>query len=224
MTTATLPHGHSARRALRGLRLILALAAALCTLPALAATPAPAAAGPVPTPATEAAGDTAATLAPLDAVAAIDLASPDNAPLAAQIAALDQARNAPTTSARIKTVLQRAFTLLGTPYRWGGTSPERGFDCSGLVGYVFRTIGIELPRVSRAMAHEGTAITDRNALAEGDLVFFGKRGKVDHVGIYVGEGKFLHAPRTGRDVTVSSLTTGYWSLKYLQARRVALGS
>ena len=167
---------------------------------------------------------TAATQAPLDAVAPVDLASADNAPLAAQIAVLQQAQGSPTTSTRIKTVLQRAFALLGTPYRWGGTSPDRGVDCSGLVGYVFRTIGIDLPRVSRAMAHEGTAITDRNALAEGDLVFFGKRGTVDHVGIYVGEGKFLHAPRTGRDVTVSSLSSGYWSQKYLQARRLAAGT
>ncbi|QDA58441.1 NlpC/P60 family protein [Thermomonas aquatica] len=167
---------------------------------------------------------TTATLAPLDAVAPVDLASPDNAPLAAQIAVLQQAQASPSTSSRIKTVLQRAFALLGTPYRWGGTSPERGFDCSGLVGYVFRSIGVDLPRVSRAMAHEGTAITDRSALAEGDLVFFGKRGKVDHVGIYIGEGKFLHAPRTGRDVTVSTLSTGYWSQKYLEARRLATGS
>lgn len=191
------------------------MALAVCAAPALAITPAAPAAGEA---------DTAATLAPLDAVASVDLASPDNAPLAAQIAALRDAQGAPTTSSRIKTVLQRAFALLGTPYRWGGTSPERGFDCSGLVGYVFRTIGIDLPRVSGAMAHEGTAITDRNALTEGDLVFFGKRGKVDHVGIYVGEGKFLHAPRTGRDVTVSSLTSGYWSQKYLQARRLAAGT
>lgn len=123
----------------------------------------------------------------------------------------------------VRTVLQRAFTLLGTPYRWGGSSPESGFDCSGLVGYVFRTIGIDLPRVSRAMAGEGTAVTDRNSLAEGDLVFFGRRGRVDHVGIYIGNGKFLHAPRTGRDVTVSDLSTGYWSQKFLEARRLAVG-
>lgn len=165
----------------------------------------------------------------LRAIAPVAIATADNAPLElqidpAQLAALNEAAAAsPTISSRIKTVLQRAFALLGTPYRWGGTSPERGFDCSGLVGYVFRTIGIDLPRVSRAMAHEGTAITDRNALTEGDLVFFGKRGKVDHVGIYIGEGKFLHAPRTGRDVTVSNLSSGYWSQKYLQARRVAAG-
>ena len=121
-------------------------------------------------------------------------------------------------------VLFRALALVGTPYHWGGNTPAGGFDCSGLVGYVFRTIGIDLPRVSRSMAHEGTEVANRDALAEGDLVFFGKRGRIDHVGIYIGDGKFLHAPRTGRDVTVSSLTTGYWSQKYLQARRIANGT
>jgi cell wall-associated NlpC family hydrolase len=167
----------------------------------------------------------APTVAEVPKVAApVSLASPDNAPLVAQLAALQQAQDAPTTSARIKTVLQRAFALLGTPYRWGGTSPDNGFDCSGLVGYVFRTIGIDLPRVSRAMANEGTPITDRNALTEGDLVFFGRRGRVDHVGIYIGDGKFLHAPRTGRDVTVSTLADGYWSNKYMEARRITTGS
>lgn len=158
----------------------------------------------------------------LKIVAPVNLSSPDNAPLIAQLAVLQQAQDAPSTSARLKTVLQRAFALLGTPYRWGGSSPDNGFDCSGLVGYVFRTIGIDLPRVSRAMANEGTPIADRSALAEGDLVFFGRRGRVDHVGIYIGDGKFLHAPRTGRDVTVSTLADGYWSQKYLEARRIAI--
>lgn len=121
----------------------------------------------------------------------------------------------------IKGVLQRALALLGTPYRWGGTSPDSGFDCSGLVGYVFRNaLGIELPRVSRDMAKSGQLISDRSALAEGDLVFFGRSGQVDHVGIYLGDGRFVHAPRTGRDVTVSSLETGYWAQKFMQARRV----
>ncbi len=157
-------------------------------------------------------------------VAPVNLSSPDNAPLVAQLAALRQAQDSPATSVRMKTLLQRAFALLGTPYRWGGTSPDNGFDCSGLVGYVFRTIGIDLPRVSRAMANEGTPVTDRSALAEGDLVFFGRSGRVDHVGIYIGDGKFLHAPRTGRDVTVSTLTEGYWGQKYLEARRIAAGT
>jgi cell wall-associated NlpC family hydrolase len=121
---------------------------------------------------------------------------------------------------RIKGMLQRALALLGTPYRWGGTSPDQGFDCSGLVGYVFRNaLGIELPRVSREMAKTGEVIA-RDSMTEGDLVFFGRRGRVDHVGIYLGEGRFVHAPRTGKDVTVSSQDTGYWSGKFMEARRV----
>ena len=142
------------------------------------------------------------------------------------VAAAEQAVAEPKKEGRAQTLLKGALALLGTPYRWGGTSPEAGFDCSGLVGYVFRTaLGIELPRVSRDMAQDGEKI-DRAALVPGDLVFFSRRGKrVDHVGIYIGEGRFLHAPRTGRDVTVSELDSGYWSHKFLQARRVAgLGS
>jgi cell wall-associated NlpC family hydrolase len=123
---------------------------------------------------------------------------------------------------KIATVLQKALALLGTPYRWGGTDPDKGFDCSGLVGYVFRNaLGIELPRVSRDMAKNGELITDRAKLAAGDLVFFGRKGRVNHVGIYVGDGRFVHAPRRGRDVTVSSLDSGYWGGRFVQARRVS---
>jgi cell wall-associated NlpC family hydrolase len=131
--------------------------------------------------------------------------------------------NSTASTGRIQNLIQHALALLGTPYRWGGTGTD-GFDCSGLVGYVFRSaLGIELPRVSKDMASSGQLITDRANLSPGDLVFFGTHhGKrVDHVGIYVGDGRFLHAPRTGRDVTVSSLESGYWSEKYMEARRVA---
>lgn len=131
------------------------------------------------------------------------------------------ASGTPTTSARISQLLTRALALLGTPYRWGGTSPEKGFDCSGLVGYVFRNaLGIELPRISRDMARTGQLIAKRDELAEGDLVFFGRKGRVDHVGIYVGEGQFVHAPSRGKDVTISSLESGYWGGKFMQARRL----
>jgi len=167
-----------------------------------------------------------------DAEAAVDL------PLAADVAAIPsgnlsallaaeaadpQATSKPKLSARIQDILSKAVSLLGTPYRWGGTSPEAGFDCSGLVGYVFRTaLGMDLPRVSRDQAKTGELISDRAALVAGDLVFFGRRGRVDHVGIYVGEGRFLHAPSTGKDVRVDSLASGYWSNKFMQARRVAM--
>ena len=121
----------------------------------------------------------------------------------------------------VQTLLKRALALLGTPYRWGGTGTN-GFDCSGLVGYVFKTaLGVELPRVSRDMANTGERI-DRSALTAGDIVFFKVHGKrVDHVGIYVGNGQFLHAPSTGKDVMVSRLDQGYWSGKFMEARRVA---
>lgn len=127
----------------------------------------------------------------------------------------------PEQQGKITSVLQRAMALLGTPYRWGGNDPDKGFDCSGLVGYVFRNaLGIDLPRVSREMAKSGELVTDRAKLSAGDLVFFGRRGRVDHVGIYVGEGRFVHAPSRGKDVQVSSLETGYWSQKFMQARRL----
>ena len=135
-------------------------------------------------------------------------------------AAEDDAAPQASTGNRVQRVLKRALALLGTPYRWGGTTTS-GFDCSGLVGYVYRTtLGIELPRVSRDMANSGEQVA-RSEMTPGDLVFFGRRGKVDHVGIYLGEGRFVHAPRTGRDVTVSTMQGGYWGNKFLEARRVA---
>lgn len=126
------------------------------------------------------------------------------------------------TDGRVRTMLNSALTLLGTPYRWGGTSPESGFDCSGLVSYVVRhAMGVEMPRVSRDQARQGEPVAEKAQLEEGDLVVFGKRGRVDHIGIYVGEGRFVHAPSSGKDVMVSSLETGYWSNKYMEGRRIA---
>ncbi|MGY4696782.1 C40 family peptidase [Xylella fastidiosa subsp. sandyi] len=126
------------------------------------------------------------------------------------------------TDKKTQVVLRRAMNLLGTPYRWGGARPG-GFDCSGLVNYVFRTaLGIQLPRVSRDMARHsgGELIKDRKEVRTGDLVFFGKAGRITHVGIVLDKGLFLHAPRTGKDVRMDSFSSGYWSHKFIQARRV----
>lgn len=162
----------------------------------------------------------------VDLPPAADIAAVPSGNLSALLAAEaadPQAASKPKLSARIQDILSKAVSLLGTPYRWGGTSPEAGFDCSGLVGYVFRTaLGMDLPRVSQDQAKTGELISDRAALVAGDLVFFGRRGRVDHVGIYVGDGRFLHAPSTGKDVRVDSLASGYWSNKFMQARRVAM--
>jgi cell wall-associated NlpC family hydrolase len=128
----------------------------------------------------------------------------------------------PGLTDRIQGVLSKAMTLLGTPYRWGGESEQGGFDCSGLVGYVYRSVlGMDLPRVSRQMAQSGEKV-DRTALVPGDLVFFGLRGRVNHVGIYVGEGRFLHAPSRGKVVRVDNLSNSYWAGRFMQGRRVAM--
>jgi len=123
-------------------------------------------------------------------------------------------------NARVQSVLTQALAQLGVPYRWGGNTPESGFDCSGLVKYVFQTaLGIELPRVSRDQAQDGQPV-NRQELTPGDLVFFSRRGKVvNHVGIYLGDDHFVHAPRRGRDVSIERLN-GYWSRRLLQARRI----
>ena len=120
-------------------------------------------------------------------------------------------------------VLMRAIGLVGTPYRYGGNTPESGFDCSGLVTYVYRDmLDLRLPRTSRELAQiQGPRIAPEK-LAAADLVFFGSKGSVSHVGIYVGEGRFLHSPSRGKDVRVDSLLTGYWANRYLSGRRVAM--
>lgn len=108
---------------------------------------------------------------------------------------------------------------MGKPYKWGGNGPN-SYDCSGLVKVVFDRIGITLPRVSRQQALVGTWIA-KSDLEYGDLVFFAKDGKVvSHVGIYVGNGDFVHAPQTGDVVKKSTLMSGYYERTYYSARRV----
>ncbi|ASR44821.1 hypothetical protein BEN78_01240 [Xanthomonas citri pv. mangiferaeindicae] len=127
----------------------------------------------------------------------------------------------PTDPAAANAVLMRAISLVGTPYRYGGNTPEGGFDCSGLVNYVFRDmLDVRLPRSSRELyAYQGPKI-DADRLAPGDLVFFGSGGSVSHVGIYVGEGRFVHAPSTGGTVRLDHLDGSYWRRNYTGSRRV----
>lgn len=116
-----------------------------------------------------------------------------------------------------------AVSLVGSPYRLGGTAPETGLDCSGFVGYVFRQMtGLLLPRDSRAIS-EATQPLAPNELQPGDLVFFNTLNRTfSHVGIYLGEDRFVHASssRTGA-VMVSSLNERYWHDRFDGARRVA---
>ena len=120
-------------------------------------------------------------------------------------------------------VLFRALGLVGTPYRWGGNTPDSGFDCSGLIGYVYRdAAGIALPRSTREMIGIRAPDIDKSALQSGDLVFFATNGgsQVSHAGIYVGEGRFVHAPATGGTVRLDYLSNSYWQKTYLNAKRV----
>ena len=128
---------------------------------------------------------------------------------------------APTDPAAANAVLIRALGLVGTPYRYGGNTPEGGFDCSGLVTYVFRDmLDLRLPRTSRELAQVQGPRIDPRKLAPADLVFFGSRGNVSHVGIYVDEGRFVHAPSTGGTVRLDSLDGAYWRDHYSGAKRV----
>ena len=119
-------------------------------------------------------------------------------------------------------VLSRAVNVLGTPYRWGGSSPSKGFDCSGLVKYAFNDVkAVDLPRTSNAMAAGHGVKVERKDLKPGDLVFFNIRSrKVNHVAIYLGNDRFIHAPRRGKAVTIDTLKKPYWNTHYAVAKRV----
>ncbi|MBM4131431.1 NlpC/P60 family protein [bacterium] len=111
-----------------------------------------------------------------------------------------------------------AQTQVGKPYGWGGIGPER-FDCSGLALYVYRQLGVALPRVSSDQASVGVKI-DRQELKPGDLVFFSLRSAIDHVGIFLGDNRFVHAPRRREPVRVDTLDDAWWNRAYRGARRV----
>ena len=114
-----------------------------------------------------------------------------------------------------------ALGLLGVNYKFGGNTPETGLDCSGLVRYVFQQVtGVDLPRTAKAMSGVGDAVAIAD-LKPGDLVFFNtRRFAFSHVGIYLGDNQFIHAPRRGREVEVTTLDKRYWQTRFNGARRL----
>lgn len=110
-----------------------------------------------------------------------------------------------------------ALEQVGVPYRYGGTAPS-GFDCSGLVHYAYLNAGKAVPRTSRQL-WDGTAAVARHELRPGDVLFFEIEGKMQHVGLYVGDNRFVHAPASGRSVSVASLDSAFYEQAYLRAGR-----
>jgi cell wall-associated NlpC family hydrolase len=118
-------------------------------------------------------------------------------------------------------ILFRAIGLVGTPYRYGGNTPAGGFDCSGLVGYVFRDVaGIVLPRNSEDISRVDAPSIGRKDLESGDIVFFHASTHMSHIGIYVGKGRFVHAPNEGGTVRLDQLDAPYWRAHYAGAKRI----
>ncbi len=137
-------------------------------------------------------------------------------PPAAPVSFVDRA------TASAQDAIDSALDLLGIRYRRGGSTPEAGFDCSGFVSHVFREgIGLVLPRSSKEMSKTGEVV-NREELKPGDLVFFNTmRSAFSHVGIYLGDNQFVHAPRAGGRVRIEDLRDSYWVKRFNGARRVS---
>ena len=127
------------------------------------------------------------------------------------------AEPAVTTPTKAEQAARFALEEVGIPYRWGGESPATGFDCSGLVRWAYEQVGIDLPHSSYALYGQGRRVAGSN-LAPGDILFFEGLG---HVGLYLGRGRMVHAPQTGRDVEVVRLAGSNYGLRLIGARRVA---
>ena len=128
-----------------------------------------------------------------------------------------------STTLAANEVLIQAMGLVGTPYLWGGEDPNIGFDCSGLIQHVFsEEIDVSLPRTSVAMSTLNAPVVGREKLKTGDLLFFAteRTKRITHVAIYVGENRFIHAPRAGKNVSMARLDNQYWSKHFVSAKRV----
>ena len=124
-------------------------------------------------------------------------------------------------SDRLQNMLIHAISLIGVKYKFGGSSAQSGFDCSGFVRHVFaESVALELPRSSYAMGREGRSVTAED-LRAGDLVFYNTLHRAfSHVGIYLGEGRFVHAPSRGKSVEIVDMSDSYWKKRFNGARRL----
>ena len=116
-------------------------------------------------------------------------------------------------------VAELALSMVGVPYRYGGSDPSTGFDCSGLVYYAFTTNGHDVPRTSQAQFAAARPVTFAEA-AEGDLLFFRDQEKLSHVGIYLGDGEFVHAPSSGDTVRVARIDSAYYQTHLIAVGRL----
>jgi cell wall-associated NlpC family hydrolase len=133
------------------------------------------------------------------------------------------ATTAPAAASAREGPLTHALRALGTRYRYGGSSPETGFDCSGLIAHAFaQGSGLAVPRTAQAQSRIGTPVKRRN-LAPGDLVFYNTRSQpYSHVGMYIGNGRFIHAPKPGARVRIERFDTPYWRARFNGARRLVI--
>jgi cell wall-associated NlpC family hydrolase len=148
--------------------------------------------------------------------------NPFTSPLTGQLT--EQLSNAKgKASDKATGLITQAMDLLGVPYKRGGTSEAAGFDCSGFVRHLYeKSVGRLLPHRAEEQARS-TEVIDRAELQPGDLVFFNTMKRTfSHVGIYLGDGKFIHSPRTGKSVKVDDMRSAYWQKRFNGARRVPL--
>jgi cell wall-associated NlpC family hydrolase len=132
-------------------------------------------------------------------------------------APVNQARQKSASNTQVSKIAQ---SMIGVKYRYGGRHPETGFDCSGLVYYSHLRAGKTVPRTSQAQYRASVPVS-RGSLQEGDLVFFRiRRDRISHVGIYLGNGRFVHAPSTGKKVSITSLNEPYWTKRFVRGGRV----
>ncbi len=132
---------------------------------------------------------------------------------------LPSCHQTPTVSASKATAATNvAKSMIGQPYRYGGQSPG-GFDCSGLVWYSYKYVGIKMARTSKELRKQAKKIS-RKKMRAGDLVFFKGWVRTGHVGIYLGNGRFIHAPSSGKKVKIDRMDTGYWDEHFKSAGRI----